>query len=501
MFESATRRGSTRSADEQLAGVLLDGTGLDEVLDELLVTEPGADLVMVLEGIRDEPMTADERDRYLLCWERCTAWCQLRRGEAAVGAAQAHEAVQGPIAVEDLGAAQVALVTGQSTRSAASDLSVTRAILAGLPGVRSALERGEISWPMARCVATATEHLDLWQRDQVDARMVASWEIDRDAATWRRTLDRAVLSVDGDAERRRQRAVATRCVRMWKLPDGMAAIYAELRAQDAATVLAALTAIADRYGEADRAELAAGFPGLAQSGDGAAGPIEDGSERHEGDEGRHDGLDQQPWLRSLDARRADALVDLCAAQLADPTLPRRHGRRATVNATGGIRTLLGLRDDPGHLDGYGAITAAHLREIAADADWRRFCLAEDTGALIGIGAASYRPRQALRDFLVASRPTCDGPGCSVPSTRCDADHTIDHHAGGRTDEVNVRPRCRRHHRAKTHAGWDAEMRADRATKWTSPSGTTRTIAPYRLAGDDEDSDGDHDADSDVSAAR
>jgi hypothetical protein len=112
----------------------------------------------------------------------------------------------------------------------------------------------------------------------------------------------------------------------------------------------------------------------------------------------------------MDQRRADALVDICAEKLTDPKLPKRQGQRPTVQVTGGILTLLGLRDDPGELTGYGPITAEHLREIAADGDWHRFITAPDTGALISIGTKTYRPKQALRDFMVAAEPTCDFPG-------------------------------------------------------------------------------------------
>lgn len=124
----------------------------------------------------------------------------------------------------------------------------------------------------------------------------------------------------------------------------------------------------------------------------------------------------------------------------------------TVQVTGGIKTLLGLRNDPGELAGYGPITAEHLRELAADGEWHRFCTADDTGALIAIERETHRPNKVLRDFMLGVRPNCDYPGCSIPASRCDGEHTLPHDVGGRTDEENVCPRCRRHHRCNTHAG-------------------------------------------------
>jgi hypothetical protein len=62
--------------------------------------------------------------------------------------------------------------------------------------------------------------------------------------------------------------------------------------------------------------------------------------------------------RTMDQRRADALVGVFRDVLADPDLPKRQGERARIAATGGILTLLGLRNDPGELVGYGPITAS-----------------------------------------------------------------------------------------------------------------------------------------------
>jgi hypothetical protein len=187
-----------------------------------------------------------------------------------------------------------------------------------------------------------------------------------------------VLRVDHNAEQRRQHAIADRTVATWPLPDAMAGVHAELPAEAAAVVMAALTAMADNYREQDRAAAAAA----------------DGSESSGADEWMDTHSDQwidpdsfnelathTPTPRTINQLRADALVDICAHILTDPTLPKRQGQRPTVQVTGGILTLLGRRNDPGELTDYGPITAPHRREIAADGDWHRFCTAPDTGAL------------------------------------------------------------------------------------------------------------------------
>lgn len=466
----------------------------EALLDELLVERPGPWLISVLDQLGDQLTTDIERDKFLACWERVLPWVMVQRANAMRGAAASQDDVHGPYGTDDFGPDVVALITGDTVITTGHELETARLLNTTLRCCQSALEAGQISWRMADEVAKATDHLKAWQQEIVDERMAGSWEIDRNIKAWRRRLRREVLRVDDDAEERRKLAVAKRNVAMWPLPDGMACVRAEVRAQDAAIVMAALSAVADKYGAEERALAEAARAQATEAGD----EIDDDTDADIDDEW----IDpvtfnylatRRSGQRTMDQRRADALVDVFANILADPYLPKRQGKRPTVQATGGILTLLGLRNDPGELAGYGPITAEHLREIAADADWHRFVIAPDTGALISIGAESYRPKQALRDFMVGAEPSCDFPGCSVPSHRTDAEHTQPHDRGGETDVHNVRPRCRRHHRCKTHAGWRVERLPDGHTRWTAPSGSRRIISPHRLASDEADSDDESDS--------
>jgi hypothetical protein len=482
------------------AAAVFDAADPASLLAELAVERPGWWMCAVLDELRDAVTTDVDREAYLICWERVLSWVQLRRSEAVAAAAAGQSAVIGPFGIDDFGADVVALVTGATTTTASRDVAAARTLIDELPSIRSALEAGEISWAMARAAIDATQRLPSWARQTVDAAMVSRWQISRDVTAWRRRLRREVLKVDVTADERRRAAVLRRTVVSWPLPDGMACVHAELRAQDARVVMAALSAIADKYGQADRDAAREAMALGAADGRHVLDPDRDAPEGWIDPDTFATLSPAPPWERTADQRRADALVDVCHDVLADPTLPTRHGRRPTVCATGGILTLLGLRDDPGELAGYGPISAAHLREIAADADWQRFLTAPDTGALIGIGTSSYRPRQALRDFLLGVRPDCDFPGCGVPSSRTDAEHTLAHQRGGDTDEHNVRPRCRRHHRAKTHAGWSVTQLNGGATRWSTPAGTHRLVPPHRLAGDEGDEgdggDGGDDGDAD-----
>lgn len=463
------------------AAVVYDAADLDELLVGLLSDRPGSWMCAVLDELRGRLTTPLQHEKYLQCWERLMPWLQLRRAEAVAAAADCQERIEGPLGVDDFGADVVALITGQTKTTATNDVVTARSLIRELPGCYSALDRGDITWQMARAVVEATGELPPWERTQVDQAMVKSWEISNDITAWRRKLRREVMKVSAETEERRRAAAAQRSVQTWPLPDGMAAVFAKLRAEDAGVVMAALSAIADRYAQADREAAQAAGAGPAAT-DESAGVADEWISPEE-----FAALPTSPpYRRSLDQRRADALVDLCDDVLADGTLPTRHGRRPVIQATGGILTLLGLADHPGQLAGYGPITAQHLRELAADAEWYRFLTAPDTGALIATGSATYRPNRALRDFLLAAHPQCDFPGCPVAASRCDLDHSVEFDRGGPTDQHNCRPRCRRHHRCKTHSGWQVEVFPDGSVAWTTPAGTTRLVPPPRLAADAAD---------------
>jgi Domain of unknown function (DUF222) len=478
------------------ATAVLTAPSPETLLDELLVERPGPWLISVLDQLNDQLTTEIEHDKYLACWDRVVPWVMSQRASAMRGAAASQDNVHGPYGTDDFGPEVIALITGDTVVIAGRELETARMLNATLRCCQSALESGQISWRMADEVARATEHLKPWQQEQVDERMAGGWEIDRDIKAWRRRLRREVLRVDDDAEQRRKRAIAQRNVATWPLPDGMACVRAEIRAEDAAIVMAALNAIADKYGQEERAAAAAARAMAAEAGD--TGPDDAIADETDIDDEWIDPVTfnylaaRRSGQRTMDQRRADAFVDVFADIVADPDpdLPKRQGKRPTVQVTGGLLTLLGLRNDPGELAGYGPITAEHLREIAADGEWHRFITAPDTGALISIGTKTYRPKQALRDFMIGAQPTCDFPGCSVPSLRTDAEHTVAHQQGGDTDEDNVCPRCRRHHRCKTHAGWKVERLPDGRIQWTTPSGMRRIISPHRLAGDECDDDSD-----------
>jgi hypothetical protein len=88
----------------------------------------------------------------------------------------------------------------------------------------------------------------------------------------------------------------------------------------------------------------------------------------------------------------------------------------------------------------------------------------------------YTPSQRLKHLVRARTLTCDAPGCDSPAVRTDLDHTVPW-PDGPTDQCNLAPRCRTHHRAKQAPDWNVEQLAPGVARWTTPSGRTHITRP------------------------
>ncbi|MCW2555199.1 MAG: 13e12 repeat-containing protein, partial [Mycobacterium sp.] len=91
--------------------------------------------------------------------------------------------------------------------------------------------------------------------------------------------------------------------------------------------------------------------------------------------------------------------------------------------------------------------------------------------------AGYVPSRALAEFVRLRDLTCRFPGCTVPATRCDVDHSIPHREGGPTHASNLSAKCRLHHLLKTFWGWRDEQLRDGTIIWTSPAGERYVTTP------------------------
>src|SRR5699024_310669 len=90
---------------------------------------------------------------------------------------------------------------------------------------------------------------------------------------------------------------------------------------------------------------------------------------------------------------------------------------------------------------------------------------------------SYEIPHRLREQVMTRDTQCVFPSCTRTARRCDVDHIVAFEEGGPTCGCNLAPLCRRHHRAKTHAGWTYVMVTPGTYLWTSPTTQHYLIHP------------------------
>jgi hypothetical protein len=66
----------------------------------------------------------------------------------------------------------------------------------------------------------------------------------------------------------------------------------------------------------------------------------------------------------------------------------------------------------------------------------------------------YRIPGSIRRWVTARDRTCFSPICRMPASRCDQDHTVPWHRGGRSCPCNLGAGCRVHHQMKQLPGWE-----------------------------------------------
>ncbi len=222
---------------------------------------------------------------------------------------------------------------------------------------------------------------------------------------------------------------------------------------------------------------------------------------------------------ALDERRVGVLVDMILHPDKVRDCAHTDRTRWRTDLVVASRTAVGADQDPAELVGYGLVTAATARQVAAASTMRRLEL-DAGGQVLGRGtirhrppapgldappysaAAAgadadaiaeladrvavlltetgptlphrstdrYRPTTAISDHVEAIHRRCRFPGCNRPSSGCDLDHAKAHSAGGPTCICNLIPLCRRHHLVKHADGWSIRICPDRSVTWTTPTG-------------------------------
>jgi hypothetical protein len=168
--------------------------------------------------------------------------------------------------------------------------------------------------------------------------------------------------------------------------------------------------------------------------------------------------------RSLEAIRHDLMVDAVLGKFTSRIQVHAY---LHVPAT----TVAGISDDPGILAGYGAVTAEACRELAnGSAIWRRVFTDPLTGTVKDVDRRTYRPPNALAEYIAVRDGTCSAPGCLRDAHSCQVDHTVAWAQGGCTCEDNLGTLCWSHHRLKTLCGWSLQQPKPGYFVWRSPVG-------------------------------
>ncbi|HLI41711.1 MAG TPA: DUF222 domain-containing protein [Streptosporangiaceae bacterium] len=92
-------------------------------------------------------------------------------------------------------------------------------------------------------------------------------------------------------------------------------------------------------------------------------------------------------------------------------------------------------------------------------------------------SAGYRPSDTLRHLVQVRDGRCTQPVCVRHARRCDFDHTVPWHKGGRSCACNGGCRCRHDHRLKQTSGWTVSQPLPGWHRWTTPSGKTYMKGP------------------------
>jgi hypothetical protein len=337
------------------------------------------------------------------------------------------------------------------------------------PAALESLGRAGITERHAQVLARLLDGASLPVRERLTGRAVELAE-ELPVGSFQRQLRRLIETEEAATlTRRHEEALRERRVVIEPAHDGMAWLHALLPAVEAHAIHARITAIAKTI-----------------TGRGAAG-IPDGREpAAEADAPAPTDVD----TRTLDQVRADVLGDLLIDGNTDTHPTEARGIRATVAVTVPALALLATDDadrhdrgvPPATVEGIGPIPLPVAKDLCGgEESWMRVLTHPETGIVLSVGRTQYRPPPALRKLVRWRADRCMAPGCGIPASRCEIDHTIDWQHGGHTALHNHAPLCTGHHTVKHHGGWTVTQipHSGGALLWTSPTGRTYHVKPER----------------------
>jgi Domain of unknown function (DUF222) len=459
-----------------------------------------------LAGLDDDQLTG-----VMIAGQKLEAWAgevKLAAVSELAGRRVARDGEDHQRAAEEIGAALT-----QTPRSADLTAGVAGE-LERLVQTRALLANGIIDLPRVRVITRFTAPLDDADAAKADE-LIARRAGDLNTGRLTSACDSAVKSVDpAAAKRRKERALRRARVEAWAEPDGTAALAGR-------DLPPALVITADRHLDADAAWL---------RHHGAEGSWDELRAQAYLCRLNHQPLASllpQPTTGTPAGSPPASPVPATPATTSSTSTGTGTGTSAdiqpgpalggTVNLTMPWSTFQRLTDAPGEVAGFGAADADTCRDLATgmQAAATRWCLTltDTRGNATGHGcaragpgppatsdkaswltsitihkiettacahqrqSAAYQPPPSLRHLIKTRSRRCGYPGCGHPATRCDDDHTLAYHLGGRTCECNLYPLCRRHHQTKQSPGWHLTQPHPGHLTWTTPSGRHYTSTP------------------------
>ena len=365
---------------------------LDGVTDTLAVLRP------LVEKVASEPFDSDE------AVELVQLGVELERLAVALRttAARRVDSRRWQAAGFRSAAAWMAAIAGTPVGPAITALE-TLHLLDDLPATAAAFRTGLLSLAQVTEIADVASEWPDAEQQLLDAAEVLSLNDLRDEC-------RRVRVARTDAEDRYRRIRRGRYVRSWTDREGAVCLSARLTPDEGAQLLTEL----------------------------------DGRCREIAGEAKAGG-----WFESLDAHRADALIDLaCTAAGGTPA-----GPQATVHVWVDYEALVRGHtegEEQCEIPGIGPIPVSAARRMASDA-YLKILLAKGVD-IVAVAHAGRTIPAHLRTALERRDPTCIVPGCDQRH-RLQIDHKTPVAAGGITRLENLARLCPYHHYLKSHEGY------------------------------------------------
>ncbi len=171
-----------------------------------------------------------------------------------------------------------------------------------------------------------------------------------------------------------------------------------------------------------------------------------------------------------DARRADALVAMCSARIADDADPDR--------ATVVIHAQEHRLDDAiggSEIEGGPVIHPETVRRRLCNARVQTV-LEGERGDVLALGRTTREPTAAMLRQIRYRDRECRFPGCGTRRFT-EAHHIVWWRHGGRTDLDNLALICSFHHRLVHELGWTIRRETDGEIEWFHPDGTRYRAGP------------------------